>query len=141
MINLTLLPTVLIGEISLYLSEKENDNMFNSCKSLKNDSRFYKKIKLNRTTTLKFFRNEEFRNKIFSRCEQPEKQIYLNTCDTNITIKELEILKFKKIYSLNLSKYFSIINICSLTKIFKKSNILILFEGDADYFENIDNLI
>jgi len=103
MINPATLPTDLIGKISTYLSNYEQNNLFNSNSILRKDGTFFKKIKLNIYGSLEFLRNEEFRKKILSRCKKFEEQIYLNVYNTNITNEDLKILKSIKVHTLDLS--------------------------------------
>ena len=114
MSNPSTLPRELNGIISMYLRPNEQNNLFNSSKSLRLDGRFYKKIKLSHKYTLQFLIDEAFRNKILSRCEQPENQIQLDASKTNITNEELKILKTVKVYSLNLNCCKNITDVRSL---------------------------
>ena len=163
--NLTDFNQDIFSVIKEYLSIEEFNNLINTNKEIKNECKGLRYIKLNRKYSLKYYYNENFRNKILLLIEKTNEQLSLNLSnikeidyDENyeyeyhndrIDFEDIEYIEnIKNVFSLDLSNtgisdvsIFSNVKILNLSNCVNVSNVSSLANVKALNLSNCINVI
>jgi hypothetical protein len=103
--------------IKLYLTINEFNNLSITNCDIYNECRVFKTYNLSKDLSIKFVRDEYYRNDLLTNCYFPKEQIKLDLSETDITNNEINIFNKIKVNTLNLSKCNRILNVDCLTDI------------------------
>ena len=126
--------------IKLYLTINEFNNLSITNCNIYNECRVFKTYNLSKDLSIKFVRDEDYRNNILSNCYFPKEQIKLDLSETDIKNNEIKIFNKIKVNTLNLSKCNRILNVDCLTDIPNLNLSYCDNIRDVSVINNINNL-
>ena len=126
--------------IKLYLTINEFNNLSITNRDIYNECRVFKTYNLSKDLSIKFVRDEYYKNDLLTNCYFPKEQIKLDLSETDITNNEIKIFNKIKVNTLNLSKCNGILHVDCLTDIPNLNLSYCNNIRDVSNLKNINNL-
>ena len=126
--------------IKLYLTINEFNNLSITNCDIYNECRVFKTYNLSKDLSIKFVRDEYYRNDLLTNCYFPKEQIKLDLSETDITNKEINIFNKIKVNTLNLLRCNGILHVDCLTDIPNLNLSYCNNIRDVSNLKNINNL-
>ena len=126
--------------IKLYLTINEFNNLSITNCDIYNECRVFKTYNLSKDLSIKFVRDEYYRNDLLTNCYFPKEQIKLDLSETDITNNEIKIFNKIKVNTLNLLRCNGILHVDCLTDIPNLNLSYCNNIRDVSNLKNINNL-